>query len=65
MKILRWLWKHSIWGMSDEDFTKLKHSRGPDLDKLIEKYNVDVWIIGTPALIYLGIRLYDWVCSIQ
>lgn len=63
MKILRWLWKHSIWGMSDEDFAKLKHSRGPNLDSLIEKYNIDVWLIGIVPAIYLGIRLYDWLYS--
>lgn len=51
--------------MTDEDFAKLKYSKGPDLDKLIEKYNVDVWIIGTPVLIYLGIRIYDWIFSVQ
>jgi hypothetical protein len=49
--MLRWLWKNSVFGISDEELKTLRAS-GINLDYYIEKYNVDIWVIGISILIF-------------
>ena len=49
--MLRWLWKNSVFGMSDEELKTLRTS-GINLDYYVENYNIDVWLIGIPILIF-------------
>ncbi len=49
--MLKWLWKNSVFGISDEKLKSLRAS-GINLDYYVENYNVDVWVIGIPILIF-------------
>lgn len=53
------LYRSTIIGMTDEEFQKLNQEKniGPNLDKLIEKYDIDVWCIG----FLLGIFIFIFI----
>ena len=52
------IYKNSIFGMTDEDFSTINHKYGPDLDKLVEKYDLDLWIIFSGVLLIVLFKIY-------
>lgn len=59
MKPLRWLWKQTAFGMSNEQFEelRLRKSCGPDFDRWIKGWNFDVWCIGIIPLTIILFKL--------
>lgn len=60
MRYLKWLWKQTSFGMSDEEFRACQNQNniGPNFDNWIEKWDFDVWCIGIILLTIIVVKLW-------